>query len=180
MRLSLNSLNIEGGSIIDFNNNLIKVSSTDDDINYSSIITPSNDFNTENMKSLKTFINFVLPYISYNGTLLGFDAIKNIETLNGGSFGMTLVLDNFIMKVSRANNEDEKSDHVEEISNLEYIFDKTSDVPDSLNKYLGFISSKKYPEFNKYNTYVGELNIHANIFNSPLFSINEYLLMMIN
>jgi hypothetical protein len=100
MRLILNSLNIEGGSIIDFNNNLIKVSSTDDDINYSSIITPSNDFNTENMKSLKTFINFVLPYISYNGTLLGFDAIKNIETLNGGSFGMTLVLDNFIMKVN--------------------------------------------------------------------------------
>jgi serine/threonine protein kinase len=184
MKLSLNSFNIEGGSIIDFNNKLIKVSSANDDINYSSLdYLPANDFNQVHMKSLKKFINFVLPYISYKDKLLGIDSIKNIETLDGGSFGMTLVLDDFVMKVSRATDSDEKETIVDEIKSLENIFEKYfGRIPYSLNKYLGFISSKKYPDLEAYNTYQGDLNIYANIFDfhSGLFTIHEEQLMEIN
>jgi serine/threonine protein kinase len=180
MKLSLNSLNIEGGSIINFNEKLIKLSSTADDINYSSINVASNSFSKEDMKSLKTFINFVLPYISYKGKPLGLDAIKNIETLYGDSFAITLVLDDFIMKVSRSGSDKETKRNIKEISNLEYLFDKTVPVPDSLNEYLGFISG--YLQLKPYSSYKGELkqSITANIFNTRLFTINEDQLMKVN
>lgn len=180
MKLSLNSLNQHGGAIVDFNDKLIKVTSTADDINYSSINAFSNNFNTEQMKSIHSFINFVLPYISYNGKVLGLDAIKNIETVYGGSFGMTLTLEDFIIKISRANSPDDINNHVKEISNLEYLFDKSVPTPDSLNQYLGFISSKKYADLEKYNKYAGNLNIYTNIFDSSIFTINESDLMRVN
>ena len=180
MKITLNSLNLTGGSIVDFNEKLIKVTSDVNGITYSSIRAGSNNFNEEQMKSIKSFINFVLPYISYNGRVLGLNAIKNIETVYGGSFGMTLTLEDIIIKVSTANNMDDKISHIKEISNLEYLFDKSVPVPETLNKYLGFISSKNYYDISKYNKYVGDLNIYTNLFELPNFTINTAELVRVN
>jgi serine/threonine protein kinase len=168
MKLNLNSLNQKGGAIINFYDKLIKINSNKDDISYQSIDVDSNKFYPEEILSLQTFINFVLPFISYNGKTFGLDSIKNIETINGGSFGMTLAINDIIIKVSAIKKQNDIIEHITEIRNLVKIFDKKKSIPESLNKYFGFISSKKYRDLEEFNKYDGDLNIFSDLFfNSP-------------
>jgi serine/threonine protein kinase len=174
MKLNLNSLTQRGGVIINFNDKLIKVNDKENDIMYKSLISGSNEFKYKEMKSLYTFINFVLPYISFNGKNLGLDSIKNIETVGAGTFGVTLIYDDLAIKIMtspEAKIRDENQ--YKEIDNLENISDISNPPPDSIIKYYGFISNKNFAKLSKFNNYTGNLNVYSNLFSNPLFKFNE-------
>ena len=179
MTLNLNSLKQTGGVIINNQfsnrNSLLKVIENGENISYQNVDTYSNNFDMMQLKSIKVFINFILPYISYKGKKLGLDSIKNIETLYGGSFGMTIVYNDLVIKISKSTKNND-SDHVKEISGLENLFKNTPDVPsppDTLSKYYGFMCNKKTLNLAKYSMYSGNMNIYTNLFANLLFQIDE-------
>lgn len=180
MTLKLNSLSQSGGVIINnsfsFKNDLLKPVVEGDKFSYENIGAYSNEFNKEQLKSIKVFINFILPYITYKGKKLGLESIKNIETLYGGSFGMTLVYDDIVIKISKSTINNDQ-DHANEISGLENLFriipDGVPPPPNTLSKYYGFMSHKKTTLLSKYSTYRGKMNVFTNIFTNPLFTIDE-------
>jgi serine/threonine protein kinase len=180
MKITLNSLSQSGGMIINNtfsqNNSLLKVESYNDDLTYKSISARSNSFTNEQLKSIKIFINFVLPYLSYNGNKLGLESIKNIETLYAGSFGVTIVYDDIVIKISASDINNDPS-HVQEITTLENIFKNLPEginpPPETISQYFGFMSNRKSNYLEKYSKYKGRMNILGNILENPLFSLDE-------
>jgi len=180
MTLKLNSLSQNGGVIINNvlspYNPLLKTNIKGDNLIYSSINTASNTFGEEHLKSIKVFINFILPYITYKGKKLGLESIKNIETLYGGSFGMTIVYDEIVIKISRSYKNNDRG-HVAEIKSLENLFKNNAPgappPPNTLSKYHGFMCNKGSTQLNAFSTYKGAMNILTNLFTNPLFAIDE-------
>ncbi len=187
MKLNLNSLNNgpQTGGVIVHNifssqSPILKIDSDAENIDYSQIRGQSNSFTESQLKSLKVFINFILPYLSYNGKKLGIDAIKNIESLYAGSFGITLVYDDIVIKVSNSVINNDPS-HIDEITIMENLFKTipagTPEPPDTFSKYYGFLTSYRTDRLNKFATYSGPMrnikSIIGNIFTDPLFNFDE-------
>jgi hypothetical protein len=183
MKLNLNSLNnqSQSGGVILHNifssqSPILKIEQNGENFIYSVIKGQSNTFKEFQLKSLKVFINFILPYLSYNGKNLGIDAIKNIESLYAGSFGITLVYDDIVIKVSNSFMNNDPS-HIDEITIMENMFKNipagTPEPPDTFSKYYGFLTSRKTHRLNKFSTYRGTMNINGNVFTDPLFKFDE-------
>ena len=203
MKLNLNSLNQTAGSIIKTEiereyNSLIKVSThpVTNELIMTKFDTNTYAFKTDIMDSLELFINFVLPFIKYKGKQLGYDSIKNIESLTSGSFGVTLIYDDILIKIAHSTFTTYRpTEHYREIKNLEIITKNynipkskmipinlanpstfiTISPPSSISKYFGFITTKKNDLLSSLNTYNGKLKnaIISNLFTNSNFTIDE-------
>jgi hypothetical protein len=171
-----NLLNKKGGALVfnEFNDDvssLLKTKTQGDLIKFEKPMGQSNNFTKQQKKDIQIITNFILPFVSYKGKKLGYDFIKEVQTFGAGTFGTAIAYDNLLIKIMIRNPD--SNAEIEEINILENLFNTSSEVPpDTMSKYLGFISGKNIIELKKFDTYKNdELNLISNLFNKPDFKI---------
>jgi hypothetical protein len=129
------------------------------------------EFNSDEKKSIETFVNFLLPNIVFNKKKLNYQIIKDIETIGACTSGMIIANNNILIKIFKRSD-----DAIKEIQNLENLFGQSDVPPLTLNKYYGFIAGKNIRELQRYhtfdtfdNTYI---NLNSNLFSNPSFKID--------
>jgi hypothetical protein len=171
-----NLLNKKGGALVfnEFGNgttSLLKTKTQGDSIKFDKPTGQSNNFTEQQKKDIQIMTNFILPFVSYKGKKLGYDFIKEVQTFGAGTFGTTIAYDNLLIKIMTKNPK--SNAEIDEINILENLFNTPSQVPpDTMSKYLGFISGKDLVQLKKFDTYQnGEINLFSNLFNKPEFKI---------
>jgi hypothetical protein len=161
-----NNISTESGNL----NTLLNTYQSGENLIYSQQMMMGNSFDKSQKKSIEAMINFFFANINYKEKQLGLDMIKEINTLGSGSFGTTISYNDLIIKIYPYKQIYEIH---KEIENLENIFHTGIVVPDSINKYYGFISGKNILNLLKYNSFDNtQFNFVTNLFNNPLFKFN--------
>lgn len=163
----------KGGSIVYdpliCGNSLLKQSIEDGKLVYYKVPGKGNDFTREQKNDIEVFVNFILPHFKLDtGQTIGTDAIKYLEVMGAGTFGVTVYYKHILMKILKLNFEN--IDIIaNEINAVSYLFFDTNgnpkSVPEQLNKVIGYLTSNRElnnkilykkinPEFDKYSLYM--------------------------
>jgi hypothetical protein len=161
---------INGGALVfnefaNKNTYLLKTEMEGDKVTFKKPSGKSNNFTQAQKKNLEILTQFILPEISFKGKKLGYNFIKEVETIGAGTFGTTISYDNLLIKIMIVNPE-KRSVASTEIVLLEELYYKT-EPPDVFNKYYGFICGKNLMTlftFDKPYNIVDKLNLMSSIF----------------
>ncbi len=145
---------------------LLKTSTEGDTIKFSKPSGKSNNFTKVQKKNLEIMTQFILPEISFKGKKLGYNFIKEVETMGAGTYGTTIAYDNLLIKIMTVDPA-KPLPAITEIMRLEDLFYKGSEPPDKFNKYHGFMCGRNLVElltYDKPSDIVKDLNLFASIF----------------
>jgi hypothetical protein len=110
---------MNGGSIFFAPNNgffnIVKKSTTNGNLSLTKIDKPPTTFDLDDRVIIETFMNAVLPCFTINGVQLSHDVSDTSKYLSSGSFGATVVIDDYILKIIHM---DEPDINVKEIHNM--------------------------------------------------------------
>ncbi len=162
---------INGGALVfnEFANNdtyLLKTEMEGDKITFKKPSGKSNNFTKEQKKYLEIMTQFILPEISFKGKKLGYNFIKEVETIGAGTFGTTISCDNLLIKIMIVNPT-KPLPPILEIVRLEQLFYEGEVPPDTFNKYHGFICGKNLAQLQRHDKtllVLKDLNLLASIF----------------
>jgi serine/threonine protein kinase len=137
----------QSGGVVIFNplikkNKIIKQKTVDNQIFYENILTPSNDFTDEQKRDIEILLYFILPFIWVDGKRLGNNAIKDVEVLGAGTFGITIFYKKILIKIIKLVPENKYS-IITEISGLIHLFGGPETVPQQINKTYGYLTMNK-------------------------------------
>lgn len=107
---------------------------------FNAIQGTGNIFNIDEVESIKSFVNFVLPYMYKNENtkeIFGDKAISDIQVINAGAFGATLMLGDYVIKTLKNGTGKLSNTATNELIVNDVI--KSLNLPPEINTYYGFM-----------------------------------------
>lgn len=135
---------LKSGGSLSFINEIVKPIEINNQTHYKSFGTQSTKFTDEQRQTIHNLIDYILPNLVMNGTNFTKDEIDGIEVMGAGTFGVTIYINDLLIKIVRMGdftNEDLISNELETLHNIFISTHVIVKGKENLSEYYGYLTS---------------------------------------